>query len=86
MSEKFIKLYENSVKTDEMLWKYLCDCVGKSYKFTNPEGEEFYIVVKYFRGFTEIGIEQINVRGVDEFNEWDVEEFYEIIKDSVEIL
>lgn len=85
MTEKFIELYEKSVKSDHMLWKYIVECIGKTYKFINSEGEEFYIVVEFFRDFDNIGISHISERGIEESHTWDVHEFYEIIKDSVEI-
>lgn len=85
MSEKFIELFEQIDKSENELWRLLCKCIGKSYKFTNPEGEVFYITVDYFRGFDQIGITHVDENGTEESHYWDTEEFYEIIKDSVEI-
>ena len=85
MSEKFIKLFEQSNVTDNELWKHLCDCIGKTYKFTNSQDEVFYITVEYFRGYDRIGITHVSERGDTNTDEWDAEEFYEHIKDSVEI-
>lgn len=85
MSEEFVNLYKKSIKSEHLLWKYLCRCIGKTYKFTNIEEEVFYITVDYFRDFDSIGISHITERGIEESHVWDVHEFYEIIKDSVEI-
>ena len=88
MSEKFIELFETARgiknKAEDELWFHLSKCVGNTYKYTNSEGITFYIGVEYFRGFDKIGVNHIN-QSESVFDEWDVEEFYEIIKDSVEI-
>lgn len=89
MSEKFIELFETAKgiknEAEDELWFHLSKCVGNTYKYVN-NGITFYIGVEYFRGFDRIGVTHL----CSEFNEsvqdeWDVEEFYETIKDAVEI-
>lgn len=89
MIEKFKKLFEEASKirneAEDELWFLLSKMVGRTYKFINDEKITFYIEVEYFRGFDKIGINHVNDRGESFSDVWDVEEFYEIIKDSVEI-
>lgn len=87
MSEKFIELFETAkgIKNDaeDELWFHLSKCVGNTYKFVN-NGITFYITVDYFRGFDKIGVTHVNEwESVND--EWCVDEFYETIKDTVEI-
>lgn len=84
MSEKFKQLFETIDKSEDELWSVLGKCVNKTYKFINEEGITFEISVEYFRGFDQIGVVHI-AEGESVVDEWDVEEFYEIIKNSTEI-
>lgn len=85
MGEEFKELYEIIDSKERDLWNLLNKAVGRKFKFVNKEGDTFEIYIEYFRGFDKIGVTHYSGRNSEYFDEWDITDFYEIIRESVEI-